>query len=102
MVKEHYDPMVVLFFLYNHIGEIVFVIRKEPNPCSLCARMRRGALHDATLEYGCNKIALGHNYDDAVGTFVMIYNIVLYIICGILIHSWILPLYSIITYGAAL
>lgn len=37
-----------------------------------------------------------------VGTFVMIYNIVLYIICGILIHSWILPLYSIITYGAAL
>ncbi len=55
----------------THIGEIVFDIRKEPNPCSLCARMRRGALHDATLEYGCNKIALGHNYDDAVETFVM-------------------------------
>lgn len=55
----------------TQIGEIVFDVRKEPNPCSLCARMRRGALHDATLKYGCNKIALGHNYDDAVETFMM-------------------------------
>ena len=53
------------------IGEIVFDVRKEPNPCSLCARMRRGALHDATLSLGCNKVALGHNYDDAVETFIM-------------------------------
>ena len=37
-----------------------------------------------------------------VGTFVMAYNLVLYIICGFVIHSWILPLYSIVTYGAAL
>lgn len=55
----------------THIAEIVFDVRKETNPCSLCARMRRGALHDATLAYGCNKIALGHNYDDAVETFIM-------------------------------
>lgn len=55
----------------TQIGEIVFDVRKEPNPCSLCARMRRGALHDATLQFGCNKIALGHNYDDAVETFMM-------------------------------
>lgn len=55
----------------TQIGEIIFDVRKEPNPCSLCARMRRGALHDATLSFGCNKIALGHNYDDAVETFVM-------------------------------
>lgn len=55
----------------THIGEIVFDIRKEPNPCSLCARMRRGALHDAALRQGCNKIALGHHYNDAVETFMM-------------------------------
>ena len=55
----------------TNIAEIVFDIRKEKNPCSLCAKMRRGALHDAALELGCNKIALGHNYDDAVETFMM-------------------------------
>lgn len=55
----------------THIGEIVFDIRKEPNPCSLCARMRRGALHDSAIEFGCNKIALGHHYNDAVETFIM-------------------------------
>ncbi len=53
------------------IGEIVFDIRKEENPCSLCARMRRGALHDAAKLQNCNKIALGHHYNDAVETFVM-------------------------------
>ncbi|MGN0670948.1 MAG: tRNA 2-thiocytidine biosynthesis TtcA family protein [Oscillospiraceae bacterium] len=53
------------------IGEIVFDIRKESNPCSLCAKMRRGALHDAAKSMGCNKLALGHNNDDAIETFVM-------------------------------
>ena len=55
----------------TQIGEIVFDVRKEPNPCSLCARMRRGALHNAAGEFGCNKVALGHNYDDTVETFIM-------------------------------
>ena len=53
--------------LYN----IIFEVRKEKNPCSLCARMRRGLLHDTAKEYGCNKIALGHHLDDAVETFMM-------------------------------
>ncbi len=53
------------------IGEIVFSVRQEENPCSLCARMRRGALHDTAKELSCNKVALGHHYDDAVETFMM-------------------------------
>lgn len=55
----------------TQIGEIVFNVRKEKNPCSLCAKMRRGALHEAAKSEGCNKLALGHHFDDAVETFLM-------------------------------
>lgn len=51
--------------------EIIFEIRKEECPCSLCARMRRGILHDTAKQLGCNKIALGHHLDDAAETFMM-------------------------------
>ena len=57
--------------IHTEIGPIIFDIRKEKNPCSMCAKMRRGALHDALLAKGMNKIALGHHYDDAVETFMM-------------------------------
>lgn len=71
-IKTMCDELDIPYIVKKtHIGEIVFDIRKETNPCSLCAKMRRGALHDAAKEYGCNKIALGHHYDDAVETFVM-------------------------------
>lgn len=66
------DRLQVPFSLvHTQIGEIVFDIRKEPNPCSLCANMRRGALHDAAKAAGCNKLALGHHYDDVIETFMM-------------------------------
>lgn len=53
------------------IAKIIFDVRKESNPCSLCAKMRRGSLHAAAVEAGCNKVALGHHYDDAIETFMM-------------------------------
>lgn len=55
----------------TEIGPIIFDYRKEKNPCSMCAKMRRGSLNDALLELGCNKVALGHHFDDAVETFLM-------------------------------
>lgn len=55
----------------TQLADIVFNIRKESNPCSLCAKMRRGILHDIAIENSCNKIALGHHMDDAVETFFM-------------------------------
>ncbi len=55
----------------TEIGPIIFDHRKEKNPCSMCAKMRRGALNQALLERGLHKLALGHHYDDAVETFLM-------------------------------
>ena len=55
----------------TEIGPIIFDYRQEKNPCSMCAKMRRGALNQALLDRGLNKLALGHHYDDAVETFVM-------------------------------
>ena len=53
------------------IKEIVFDVRKEDNPCSLCAKMRRGALNNVLRERNLNKLALGHHFDDAVETYMM-------------------------------
>ena len=53
------------------LGSVIFEQRKEQNPCSLCARMRRGMLHNMALEAGCTSIALGHHWDDAVETFFL-------------------------------
>lgn len=55
----------------TQIGPIIFDYRKEKNPCSMCAKMRRGALNEALLAQNINKIALGHHHDDAVETFLM-------------------------------
>ena len=62
---------VELVVAESHIKEIVFDIRKEKNPCSLCANLRRGILNTTAIEHNCNKIALGHNEDDVLETFLM-------------------------------
>lgn len=55
----------------TQIAPIIFDYRKEKNPCSMCSKMRRGALNQALLDRGLNKVALGHHFDDAVETFMM-------------------------------
>lgn len=78
-VEQDYSPVARLaeelgteyIVKSSDIGRVVFDERKEDNPCSLCARMRRGALHDMAKALGCNKVALGHHGDDATQTFIM-------------------------------
>ena len=71
-VREFCEKLNVPYTVVStQIGPIVFDHRKEKNPCSMCSKMRRGALNQAILDRGIRKIALGHHYDDAVETFVM-------------------------------
>jgi tRNA 2-thiocytidine biosynthesis protein TtcA len=66
------DQLEVPYILQQtQMKQIIFDIRKEPSPCSLCAKMRRGALHQAALDAGCKKVALGHHFDDVVETQLM-------------------------------
>ena len=55
----------------SQIAQVIFEERKEKNPCSLCAKMRRGLLNQTAAALGCNKVALGHHFDDAVETFML-------------------------------
>lgn len=71
LVKYCDDLGYPLNIVKTDIKEVVFDIRKETNPCSLCAKMRRGSLHDTAKKLGCNKVALGHHFDDAVETYMM-------------------------------
>ena len=66
------EPLGVEYIrIPTQIKQIVFDIRKEENPCSLCAKLRRGALHEAALAAGCKKVALGHHFDDVVETYML-------------------------------
>ncbi len=62
---------VPLHIQKTEISKIVFDYREESNPCALCAKMRRGVIHDLALEAGCKTIALGHHMDDVVETVLM-------------------------------
>lgn len=71
-IKSFCEELNVSYHIVpTQISKIIFDIRKESNPCSLCAKMRRGALHTAAKELGCNKVALGHHFDDVVETFML-------------------------------
>ena len=72
LLEKTCSELGVPFFIENtSIKDIVFDIRKEKNPCSLCANFRRGALNSVAIQEGCNKIALGHNEDDVLETFLL-------------------------------
>ena len=67
LLQKHCDEVgIPLFIGKSNAKEIVFDIRKEKNPCSLCANLRRGIINSIAIEQGCNKIALGHNEDDVL------------------------------------
>lgn len=66
--KERNIPYIIK---RTRLGTIVFDEQKEKNPCSLCARMRRGILHNVCKEHGIQKLALGHHLDDAAQTVIM-------------------------------
>ena len=71
-VQAYCDGISVPYHLIpTEIGKVLFETRREKNPCALCAKMRRGRLHEAMLEAGFSKVALGHHYDDAVETFFL-------------------------------
>lgn len=71
-LEEYCKKLEVPFYLVpSNVFEIIFEVREEKNPCSLCANMRRGLLNSKAKELGCNKVALGHHKDDLIETFVL-------------------------------
>ena len=71
-VKRLCDELDIHYTIVpTEIGPIIFDHLREKNPCSLCAKMRKGALNNKALELGCNKIAYGHHRDDLVETMLM-------------------------------
>ena len=71
-IKKLCDELNVEYRIVpTQISKVIFDVRKEKNPCSLCAKMRRGALYGYAAEQGFNKVALGHHFDDVVETFML-------------------------------
>lgn len=70
---EEFCRQIEVPFTLKHtqMKQVIFDIRKESNPCALCAKMRRGALNDAALALGCRIVALGHHFDDVAETVML-------------------------------
>ncbi len=72
LVKAYFEELDIPFIVCEtQIADIIFKERKETNPCSLCSKMRKGALYQTATKYECNKVALGHNKDDINESFLM-------------------------------
>ena len=71
-IKEYSESLGTPFFVEEtDIAQIVFEERKEKSPCSLCSKMRRGALNTSAIKHGANVVALGHHADDILDTFLL-------------------------------
>lgn len=71
-IKNLCDELGVEYIVEKtDIGQIVFDVRKESNPCALCSKMRKGALNNVAKAHGCNKVAIGHHADDLVDTLML-------------------------------
>ena len=71
-IKELCESLNVTYHIEKtDIYDVVFNVRKESNPCSLCAKMRKGALNDTMKKIGCNKIAYAHHKDDVIDTMLL-------------------------------
>lgn len=71
-IQRYCDKLGVEYIVKEtNIAEVVFDVRNEENPCSLCSKLRRGALNDLAIEQGCQRVALGHHNDDVLETFLL-------------------------------
>ena len=71
-LAEYANALVVEYHVEKtEIAKIVFDLKEEPHPCSLCSRLRKGAFNDAAIRLGCNKIAYAHHKDDVLDSFLM-------------------------------
>lgn len=71
-IKQLCDDLNVEYYIQKtDIGQVVFDVRKESNPCALCSKMRKGALYSLVKEKGFNKVALGHHSDDLIDTLLL-------------------------------
>ncbi len=71
-IKQLCDQYGIEYYVQKtDIGQIVFDVRKESNPCALCSKMRKGALYNLVKEKGFNKVALGHHSNDLIDTLLL-------------------------------
>lgn len=71
LLKFYSNSDVAYHIEGTNISQVVFEARNEQNPCALCTNMKRGAVYNAAIKFGCNKVAFAHHMDDVIETFLM-------------------------------